>query len=85
MLQTEENWNQCLQTLEGHLATVRSVAWSQDNTRMASGSDDYTVRIRDSTTGQCVLKLEGHTYLFPDQSTTGLHQDLMMGRLESGT
>jgi WD40 repeat protein len=41
----EENWTQCLQTLEGHTASVNSVAFSHDGWRLASGSSDDTARI----------------------------------------
>ena len=32
-------------TLEGHTNGVRSVSWSPDGTRSASGSNDNTVRV----------------------------------------
>ncbi|KAJ5547510.1 hypothetical protein N7513_004744 [Penicillium frequentans] len=57
----EENWSACLQTLEGHSKWVSSIAWSPDGSRLASGSDDNTVRIWDPATGQSVSTLEGHS------------------------
>ncbi|KAJ6144961.1 hypothetical protein N7470_008856 [Penicillium chermesinum] len=57
----EENWSACLQTLEGHSYEIRSIAWSPDGSRLASGSADKTVRIWDPATGQSVSILEGHT------------------------
>jgi WD40 repeat protein len=47
----EENWSLCLQTLEGHTESVSSVTFSHDGRRLASGSDDRTVRIWDAETG----------------------------------
>ncbi|KAM6504772.1 hypothetical protein FSOLCH5_015266 [Fusarium solani] len=56
----EENWNACLQTLEGHGHWVDSVALSADGQRIASGSGDKTVKIWDAGTGGCMRTLEGH-------------------------
>jgi WD40 repeat protein len=39
--------------LEGHGGPVEAIAWSQDGSRLASGSYDNTVRIWDSATGHC--------------------------------
>ncbi|KPA35143.1 nwd1 protein, partial [Fusarium langsethiae] len=41
----EADWNACLQTLEGHGDSVTSVVFSADGQRIASGSDDNTVKI----------------------------------------
>ena len=38
-----------------------SVAWSADQRRALSGSDDKTVRLWDVETGRCLRVLEGHT------------------------
>ncbi|WAO93526.1 Hypothetical protein NCS54_01107600 [Fusarium falciforme] len=56
----EAEWNACLQTLEGHGDSVRSVAFSADGRRLASGSVDETVKVWDAATGACVQTLEGH-------------------------
>ncbi|KAL2143738.1 hypothetical protein VTI28DRAFT_10035 [Corynascus sepedonium] len=53
-----ENWTAYLQTLEGHSNNVISVARSHDATRLASASDDRTVKIWDPATGHCVSTLE---------------------------
>ncbi|EAQ85350.1 hypothetical protein CHGG_09364 [Chaetomium globosum CBS 148.51] len=56
-----DNWSACLQTLEGHRYSVSLVAWSHDVTRLASASNDGTVKIWDPATDQCVstLKTDG--------------------------
>ncbi|KAF4452098.1 hypothetical protein F53441_5031 [Fusarium austroafricanum] len=56
----DKNWNNCLQTLEGHDGPVYSVAVSPDNQLIASGGHDGTVRIWDMKTGLCRHTLEGH-------------------------
>ena len=47
-------------TLEGHAGPVMSVAFSPDGQRLASGSDDETVKIWDSATGKELFALKGH-------------------------
>ena len=42
-------------------SAVYSVAFSQDGSRVVSGSDDKTVRIWNAMTGEMEAKLEGHT------------------------
>jgi WD40 repeat protein len=50
----------CLQTLEVHDRGVESVVFSHDSSRVASGSDDKTIKIWDAHTGACLQTLEGH-------------------------
>ncbi len=48
-------------TLVGHAEDVRSVAFSPDGQRLASGSWDQTVKIWDGATGKELFTLKGHT------------------------
>ena len=57
-----DSWSACLQTLEGHSSSVRLVAFSHDSTRLASASDDKTVKIWDVSSGACLQTLEGHSH-----------------------
>ena len=40
---------------------MSALAWSPDGTRLATASDDGTVRIWDPTTGHPTTTLTGHT------------------------
>lgn len=51
---------QCIHTLNGHLAAVRSVAVCPDNQTLASGSEDSNVKLWDLNTGKEILTLSGH-------------------------
>ncbi len=48
-------------TYTGHTASVNAVAWSPDNRRIASTSDDMTVQIWNALTGAHPVILRGHT------------------------
>ncbi|KAK3375735.1 HET-R [Lasiosphaeria ovina] len=47
-------------TLEGHLGSVSSVAFSADGQRLASGSGDKTIKLWEPASGQCLQTLQGH-------------------------
>jgi WD40 repeat protein len=50
-----------LQRLEGHRDSVLGIAWSPDDSRIATASDDRTARIWDPSIGSELERLEGHT------------------------
>lgn len=52
-----EKWKTCLQTLEGHSGLVWSVVFSHDSTRLASASDDRTIKMWDLGNGDCLQTL----------------------------
>ncbi|TEY28940.1 hypothetical protein BOTCAL_0983g00030 [Botryotinia calthae] len=60
---TRSNWSAAFQTLEGHSDPVKSVAFSPDSTKVASGSDDKTIQLWNAATGENLQKLEGHSDL----------------------
>jgi len=45
--------------LKGHTATVTAAVLSPDGKRLATGSDDHTVKIWDIENGRCVTTLQG--------------------------
>ncbi|KAH7364004.1 hypothetical protein BKA65DRAFT_389749 [Rhexocercosporidium sp. MPI-PUGE-AT-0058] len=58
----ETHWNAMLQTLEGHISRVTSVAFSLDGKQIiVSGSWDTTIRRWDAVTGALLQTLESHT------------------------
>jgi WD40 repeat protein/tRNA A-37 threonylcarbamoyl transferase component Bud32 len=46
-------------TYRGHSARVSAVAWSPDGTRLASGSDDQTVQVWDSSSATPLVRYDG--------------------------
>ncbi|OCK73180.1 hypothetical protein K432DRAFT_313490, partial [Lepidopterella palustris CBS 459.81] len=69
----------CLQTLEGHIDKVWSVAFSHDSTRLATSSWDKTVKIWDASSGKCLQTLEIGWTLFNisfDATGSYLHTEI---------
>ncbi len=48
-------------TLEGHDDDVYMAAYSPDGSRIASASEDRTIKIWDVSSGECIKTLTGHT------------------------
>ncbi|KAL8998435.1 MAG: hypothetical protein Q9188_006099 [Gyalolechia gomerana] len=57
----EDEWASLIQTLAGHSGRVRAVAFSPDGKRIASGSDDETVKLWDTATGDLQKTLVDHS------------------------
>jgi tetratricopeptide (TPR) repeat protein len=55
-----ENRTLAVNTLKGHEDSVRSVGFSPDGKKLASGSVDNTIKIWDVTTGKVLNTLKGH-------------------------
>ncbi|KAF7348813.1 WD40 repeat-like protein [Mycena venus] len=49
------NWSSLLKVFRGHTSRVLSVAISPDGKQIVSGSEDHTVRIWDSETGEVII------------------------------
>jgi WD40 repeat protein len=50
-----------LLTLEGHEGDINATSWSPDGTKIASVSDDQTLRLWDAESGDCLQIMKGHT------------------------
>lgn len=60
MYDQDKNKDVSIETLNGHTDSVLAVAWSLNNTRVASGSDDNTIKLWDTQTTKCLSTLSGH-------------------------
>jgi WD40 repeat protein len=49
------------EVLLGHTERVDALAFSPDGSRLASGSDDYTIKLWDAARWQEIATLYGHT------------------------
>src|SRR5258705_1273217 len=57
----EETWHPCVRVLEGHTDHCRCITFSPDGGRLISGSDDFSVRLWDISTGALLRVMEGHS------------------------
>ncbi|EMT72371.1 Vegetative incompatibility protein HET-E-1 [Fusarium odoratissimum] len=69
-----EDWDPCVQTLEGHTSTVSNMAFSGNGQWLASTSHDHTIRIWDVATGVCLQTInspyvEVHAVAFSSDSS----------------
>ncbi|OAQ59890.2 WD domain, g-beta repeat domain-containing protein [Pochonia chlamydosporia 170] len=55
-----QKWDACMQTLEGHSGYVCSAVFSPDGHKVASCSDDATIKLWSVATGSCLATLNGH-------------------------
>ena len=60
----------CDSTLKGHTECVLSVAFNHDGTKIASGSDDKSVKVWNVSTGECISTLKGHTDCMASKTRT---------------
>ncbi|KAJ1486102.1 WD40-repeat-containing domain protein [Baffinella frigidus] len=51
----------CILTIKEHEGRVNAVAWSPDGGHIASASDDNTVKVCSTSTGEEVCSLDGHS------------------------
>ena len=57
-----QHWGRLVAVLRGHSEPVNVLSFSPDGSRLASGSDDDTVRLWDGASGVPIATLEGHSH-----------------------
>jgi WD40 repeat protein len=66
-------------TLDGHTDTINSVTFTRDGKRLASGSDDMSIRIWDAFNGTEIQKLDGHFGAVTEVALDPTQQQLVSG------
>jgi WD40 repeat protein len=79
----QPGWSATLQTLEGHLSWVCSVAFSPDGQQIVSGSGDSTVRVWDACTGAALQTLKGHSSYVNSVAFSPDGQQIVSGSYDS--
>lgn len=69
-----------LRTLEGHVLSVSTVAFSADGKRLVSGGEDDAVRLWDATSGAALGKIGKHVGAVTSVGFTGVGEPLSAGR-----
>ncbi|KAL6400991.1 hypothetical protein AUP68_16711 [Ilyonectria robusta] len=92
--ETEDNWDPCLQILEGHTDVVTSVAFSPDSALVASASRDGSIRLWSIDGGECIQEIHGYglwltSVVFSPDSTliasaSGVHSNMSIWRVSTG-
>lgn len=73
-----------INTYVGHNAGLRALAWSSDNKRVATASDDYTAQAWDATTGENAIIYRGHS-LYVEGVAWSLDNTLIVSGSADGT
>ncbi len=72
-------WTDMPQQLTGHIGAVTAIAFSPDSRLLASGGEDRSIRLWDTSTGACVRVLTGHPWLVSALAFTANGEMLFSG------
>lgn len=59
-MENSENTSILIKELIGHVDSVLDVCYSPDGSKIASGSEDETIKIWDAMTLECIFTVTGH-------------------------
>jgi WD40 repeat protein len=59
-----EDWSDLVQTLSGHQHSIHTLDFSPDGNWLASGAADLTIKIWDTSTGECIQTISDIRQLF---------------------